>query len=114
MVMDTKPFEPYLGHDFLIFVGDTSLALKPDDITQLEIQCRNMLMELKKAFKHDIRALQGDCMGVECTEVGCCKTLFHILQRRGFKTWRHFEEGFSRFSIFCGKNPMVRTVRQVP
>ena len=50
MVMDTMgkylirvpkllPFEPYLGNSFLIekfFIG-TSLALKSDDITQLEI-----------------------------------------------------------------------------
>ena len=127
MVMDTMgkdlisvpkllPFEPYLGNDFLIekfFVGDTSLALKPDDITQLEIQCCNMLMELKKAFKQDIKAFRKDCAGAECTEVESCKTLFHILHRRGFKTWKHFENGFSRFSIFCGKNPMVRMVWQV-
>ena len=104
------PFEPYFGNDFLIekfFVGDTSLALKPDDITQLEIQCCNMLTELKKAFKQDIRAFHRECAGSECTEVESCNTLFHILQRRGFKTWKHFEEGFSRFSIFCGKSPMV-------
>ena len=128
MVMDTMgkdlisvpkllPFEPYFGNDFLIekfFVGDTSLALKPDDITHLEIQCRNMLTELKKAFKNDIRDFQRDCAGAsECTEVESCNTLFHILQRRGFKTWKHFEEGFSRFSIFCGRNPMVRTARHI-
>ena len=115
-IPELLPFEPYLCMHHLIekfFVGDTSLPVTADDMELLEIKCRNMLTELKKAFKQDIRAFQRDCAGAECTEVESCNTLFHILQRRGFKTWRHFEEGFSRFSIFCGRNPMVRTVRQI-
>ena len=110
------PFEPYFGIDFLIekfFVGDTSLTVTPDDMIRLEIKYDKMLKELKQAFKDDIRAFLRDSAGAECTEVESCNALFHILQRRGFKTWKHFEEGFSRFSIFCGKNPMVRTARQV-
>ena len=110
------PFEPYVGMDYLIerlFSGDTSLAVTPDDITHLDMQCCNILTELKKVFKHDIRAFQMACVGAECTNVENCKALLHILQRRGFKTWKHFEEGLSRFSIFCGRNPMVRLVHKI-
>ena len=110
------PFEPYFGIDYLIekfFVGDTSLTVTPDNMTRLEIKYENVLKELKQAFKHDIRAFQMECAGAECTEVESCNRLFHILERRGFKKWTHFEEVFSRFSIFCGKNPMVRTARHV-
>jgi hypothetical protein len=108
-IPELLPFEPYFGMHHLIekfFVGDTSLPVTADDMIRLEIKCRDMLTELKKAFEQDIRAFQRDCTGAECTEVESCNTLFRILQRRGFKTWKHFEEGFSRFSIFCGKNPM--------
>ena len=115
-IPELLPFEPYLGMYYMIemfFSGDTSLAVTPDDIIRLDIKCHSMLTELKKAFKHDIRAFQMECAGAECTEIESCNTLFHILQRSGFKTWKHFEERFSRFSIFCGKNPMVRRIRQV-
>ena len=115
-IPELLPFEPYLGMRHLIekfFVGDTSLPVTPKDIKQLEIECRNMLTELKRAFEKDIGAFRMECAGAECTEVESCNTLFHILQRRGFKTWKHFEEGFSRFSTFCGRNPKVRTSRHV-
>ena len=95
------------------FVGDTSLAVTAGDMTRLEVKCRNMLTELKKAFEPHISAFQMECARAECTEAESCNTLFHILQKRGFKTWKNFEERFSRLSIFCGKNPMVRIVWQV-
>ena len=110
-IPELLPFEPYIDMHHLIerfFVGDTSPAVTPDDMTRLEIKCHKMLTELKKAFEQDISAFQMECM---CIEVESCKALFHILQRRGFKTWKHFERGFSRFSIFCGRNPMVRMRR---
>ena len=110
------PFEPYLGMHHLIekfFVGDTSLPVTADDMERLEIKCRDMLTELKKAFEQEISAFQMECTRDERTEVESCNTLFRILQRRGLKTWKHFEEGFSRFSIFCGRNPMVSIVRQI-
>ena len=115
-IPELLPFEPYFGMHQLIekfFVGDTSLPVTADDIELLEIKCRNMLTELKKAFEQEISAFQMECTRDERTEVESCNALFHILQRRGFKTWKHFEEGFSRFSIFCDKNPIVSMVWQI-
>ena len=103
-IPELLPFEPYLGMHHLIerfFVGDTSLPVTADDMKLLET-------ELKKAFEQEISVLKMDpeCVRDEHTEV-------QSYTRRGFKTWKHFEEEFSRFSIFCGRNPMVRGARHV-
>ena len=115
-IPELLPFEPYLGIDLLIekfFGKDASLTVTSKDMMLLVMKYDKMLKELKQVFRHDIRAFQMECVEAECAEVESCNTLFHILQRRGFRTWKHFEEGFSRFSIFCGKNPMVRLIKQV-
>ena len=108
------PFEPYHNMGDLItkfFSGDTSLAVTPEDLTRLAEKCHDKLAKLKEAFKPDISSFQRDCvLKADCTEVEKCVALFHILQRRGFKTWKDFEQEFSRFSIFCGHNPMVRMI----
>ena len=46
-------------------------------------------------------------MKPEYTEVDRCAALFQIVQRRGCKTWRDFEQELSRFIVFCGRSPMV-------
>ena len=106
------PFEPYHNMGSLIwkfFNGDTSLEVTPEELSQLAKKCYDKLAELKTAFKPDVGSFQRDCMRADCTEVGRCVALFHILQRRGrFKTWRDFQQEFSRFSIFCEQSPLVR------
>ena len=108
------PFEPYHNMRELItkfFSGDTSLAVTPEDLARLAEKCHDKLLELKTAFKPDISSFQRDCvLKADCTEVEKCVALFHILQRRGFRTWKDFEQEFSRFSIFCGHNPMVKMI----
>ena len=108
------PFEPYHNMGDLItkfFSGDTSLAVTPEDLARLAEKCHDKLAELKTAFKPDISSFQRYCvLKADCTEVEKCVALFHILQRRGFRTWKDFEQEFSRFSIFCGHIPMVRMI----
>ena len=107
------PFEPYHNMGDLIakfFSGGTSLAVTPKDLTRIAEKCHDKLAGLKTAFKPDISSFQRDCVKADCTEVERCVALFHILQRRGFKAWTDFEQEFSRFSIFCGHNPMVRMI----
>ena len=103
------PFEPFHNMGNLIwkfFSGDTSLAVTPEELTQLAVKCRDKLAELNTAFQSDDNFFQTDC---EKGEVGKCVALFHILQRRGrFKTWRDCQQEFCRFSIFCEQNPLVR------
>ena len=88
------------------FVGDTSLAVTADDMTRLEVKCRNMFTELKP----DISAFQMERARAECTEVESCNA--YLTEKRD-QDMENFEEEFSRFSIFCSKNPMVRMVWQV-
>ena len=101
------PFEPYHNMGNLVpkfFSGDSSVAVTPEELTQLAEKCYEKLEELKTAFKPDISSFQEECVKAD-TEVKRCVTLFHILQRRGrFKTWRDFQQEFSRFSIFCEQN----------
>ena len=108
------PFEPYHNMGNLVpkfFSEDTSAAVPPEELTQLAEKCYEKLEELKTAFKPDISSFQEECVKAD-TEVKRCVALFHILQRRGrFKTWRDFQQEFSRFSIFCEQNPLVRITR---
>ena len=108
------PFEPYKNMGDLIwkfFSGDPSAAVTPEELTQLAEKYYDKLAELKTAFKPDISSFQRECEKADCTEVERCVALFHILQRRGrFKTWRDFQQEFSRFSIFCEQSPLVRMI----
>ena len=111
------PFEPYHNMGDLVpkfFSGDTSAAVTPEELTQLAEKCHDKLAELKTAFKPDISSFQRECEKADCTEVERCVALFHILQRRGrFKTWRDFQQEFSRFSIFYKQSPLVRMIPSV-
>ena len=108
------PFEPYHNMGDLVpkfFSGDTSAAVTPEELIQLAEKCYEKLEELKTAFKPDIHCFQRECVKADCTEVERCVALFHILQRRErFKTWRDFQQEFSRFTIFCEQNPLVRII----
>ena len=109
------PFEPYHNMGSLVpkfFSGDTSVAVTPEELTQLAEKCYEKLAELKTAFKPNISSFHEECVKADCTEVKKCVALFHILQRRGrFKTWRDFQQEFSRFSVFCEQSPLVRMTR---
>ena len=109
------PFEPYHNIGNLVpkfFSGDTSVAVTPEELTQLAEKCYDKLAELKTAFKPDVGSFQRECVKADLTEVEKCVALFHILQKRGrFKTWRDFQQEFSRFSIFSEQNPLVRITR---
>ena len=106
------PFEPYRNMENLVpkfFSGDSSVPIKPEELTQLAGKCHDKLAELKTAFKPDVGSFQRECVKADCTEVERCVALFHILQKRGrFKTWRDFQQEFSRFTIFCEQSPLVR------
>ena len=108
------PFEPYHNMGNLVpkfFSGDTSVAVTQQEVTQVAEKCHDKLAELKTAFKPGVGSFQRECVKAYCTEVERCVALFHILQRRGhFKTWRDFQQEFSRFTIFCEQSPLVRMI----
>ena len=105
------PFEPFFGFDNLIdsfFAPDQrELSLTKPNFIKMANICHEKLDDFKKALKPDPFAFQRECVKSDCTEVDRCVALFQIIQRRGCKTWRDFEQEFSRFSIFCGRHPMV-------
>ena len=87
----------------------TIRAVTSEELTQIAVKCHKKLAELNTAFKPDVVYFEKECVKDDYTKVERCVALFHILQRRGrFKTWRDFQQEFSRFSIFCEQNPLVR------
>ena len=73
-------------------------------------RCFDKLDDFKKALQPHPIAFQRVCVKPDCSEVDRCVALFQIVQRRGCKTWGDFEHEFSRFSIFCGWDPMVSQI----
>ena len=111
-IPELLPFEPYHNMGDVVpkfFSGDTSVAVTSEELTQIAVKCYKKLAELNTAFKPDVVYFEKECEKADYTKVERCVALFHILQRRGhFKTWRDFQQEFSRFSIFCEHNPLVR------
>ena len=110
------PFEPFsnFGEDLIgnLFTSDeprerNMLRL---NLFQIASKCFDRLDDFKKALQPHPVAFQRECVKPDCTEVDRCVALFQIIQRRGCKTWRDFEQEFSRFSIFCGRDPRVSQI----
>ena len=106
------PFEPYFNFgenlvDSLFKPGQRIMSPTKPNFIVMAKRCYEKLDDFKKALNPDPFAFQRECVKPDCTEVDRCVALFQIIQRRGCKTWRDFEEEFSRFSVFCGRNPMV-------
>ena len=106
------PFEPFFnfGEDLIgnFFSPDQSMEeLLWKNLYQIAKKCNKKLCEFEQALQPDPSAFQEECVKPNCTDVNRFAHLLLIVQRRGCKTWRDFEQEFSRFSIFCGRNPMV-------
>ena len=107
------PFEPFFnfGDDLIgnLFSPDQSKEeeLLWKHLHQIAKKCNKKLHEFEQALQPDPSAFQEECVKPNCTDVDRFAHLLLIVQRRGCKTWRDFEQEFSRFSIFCGRNPMV-------
>ena len=106
------PFEPFFNFgenlvDSLFTPGQRIMSPTKPNFIMMAKRCYEKLDDFKKALNPDQFAFQRECVKPDCTEVDRCVALFQIIQRRGCKTWRDFEEEFSRFSVFCGRNPMV-------
>ena len=106
------PFDPNFNMINELFTTNQSLIhaqLAHDDIVRIAEKCYKSLEDFREALKPRQRAYEEECSRTGDSQVSKCIALFKILQRRGCKTWRNFEREFSRFSIFCGRNPMVTT-----
>ena len=111
------PFEPYYKLGDLIgsfFSAEQSLneEISHECLEQIAIKCHKNLKDFETALQPNLIAYEEECSRVGGSEVMKCVALFHTLknsQKRAMKTWRDFEREFSRFSIFCGRDPMVTT-----
>ena len=108
------PFEPYHKMKDLLdpfFSADQSMntEISSKGLEQIAKKCYENLNNFKKALQTDPIEYEEECSRTGDSQVKRCVAVFRVLQRRGCKTWRDFEREFSRFSIFCGRNPMVTT-----
>ena len=111
------PFEPYYKLGDIIdsfFSAEQSLneEISQECLKQIAIKCHKNLKDFETALQPDLIAYEEECSRVEGSEIMKCVALFRTLknsQKRAMKTWRDFEREFSRFSIFCGRDPMVTT-----
>ena len=107
------PFEPYFSMGSVtneLFSTDQSTLsqeLSREDLLRVSEFCCKNLESFEIALKPSLTAYEDECSRAGDSRVRRCAGLFQILQRRGCKTWRDFEREFSRFSIFCGRNPLV-------
>ena len=107
------PFEPYFSMGSVtnkLFSTDQSTRsreLSGEDLLRVSEFCCKNLESFEIALKPSLTAYEDECSRAGDSRVRRCTGLFQILQRRGCKTWRDFEQEFSRFSIFCGRNPLV-------
>ena len=111
------PFEPYYKLGDLIgsfFSAEQSLneEISQECLEQIAMKCYENLEAFKRALQPNLIAYEKECSRVGGSEVMKCVALFSTLknsQKTAMKTWRDFEREFSRFSIFCGRDPMVTT-----
>ena len=109
------PFEPYNKLEDLIgrfFTAEQSLneEISQECLEEIAMKCHKNLRDFETALQPNLIAYEEECSRVGGSEVMKCVALFRTLknsQKRALKTWRDFEHVFRRFSIFCGRNPMV-------
>ena len=117
-ISELLPFEPFFGFknnliDNLFTTDRRDISPTKPILIQMANVCYEKLDYFRKALKPNPFAFQRECVKPDCTEVDKFVALLQILQRRGCKTWRDFEKEFSRFSIFCGRNPMVSEIQHI-
>ena len=111
-------FEPYYKLGNLIdrfFTAEQSLneEISQECLEQIAIKCHKNLRDFETALQPNLIAYEEECSRVGGSEVMKCIVLFRTLknnQIRPMKTWRDFKREFSRFSIFCGRDPMVTKI----
>ena len=109
------PFEPYYKLGYLIgsfFTAEQSLneEISQECLEQIAIKCHKNLRDFETALQPNLIAYEDECSKVGGSEVKKCIALFHTLKnkkKRAMKSWKDFEREFSRFSIFCGRNPLA-------
>ena len=109
------PFEPYYKLGYLIgsfFTAEQSLneEISQECLEQIAIKCHKNVRDFETALQPNLIAYEDECLKVGGSEVQKCIALFHTLKndkKRAMKSWKDFKREFSRFSIFCGRNPLV-------
>ena len=114
-ISDLLPFEPYFNmrdilNGFFSACG-SDITIEDADLDRIAEKCYCNLEGFVAALEPNPTEYSKKCREVGEGQLERCVALFQILQKRGCKTWRDFEREFSRFSIFCGRNPLVSLIK---
>ena len=109
------PFEPYYKLGNLIEHLFSAKQLLNREISQeywekITIKCHKNIKDVQTALQPNPIAYEEECSRIGGSDIRKCVALFRTMrnsQKKCIKTLRDFELEFSRFSIFCGRNPMV-------
>ena len=108
------PFEPYFAMNELVmqklFCDEYSqVQVTNDDLTLIaEGACQKTEL-FKSAIKPTASEWRECRQKAGNDEILLCLLLLQILHKRGSRTFQDFQEQLSKFSIFCGRNPLVST-----
>ena len=106
------PFEPYtgFGETLLRKLFDTEYSNKEvsnKELSDIADRAYKQLDLFEQALKPMQSRFQERCnRAMNITDIVKCIYLFEIVRERGSGTFRELERELSRFSIFCGQNPL--------
>ena len=107
------PFQPYngFGETLLRKIFDTEYSNKEvsnKDLSDIADKAYSQLDLFEQALKPMQSRFQERCSrALNTTEITKCIYLLEIVRERGSGTFRELEQELSKFSIFCGKSPLV-------
>ena len=106
------PFEAYSGLSEKILVqlfAGGKKKVTDSDLNQIAEKAYHNLQLFKAAVKPNPLTWQRWCEQAGSNEVQLCVYLLHVFLDGGSKTFKELQTQLSKFSIFCGRNPLVST-----
>ena len=106
------PFEAYSGLSEKILVklfAGGKKKVTDSDLNQIAEKAYHNLQLFKAAVKPNPLTWQRWCEQAGSNEVLLCVYLLHVFLDGGSKTFKELQTQLSKFSIFCGRNPLVST-----
>ena len=108
------PLEPYIGLSKEILeklFSDEYLEkqVTDPDLIQIAEKAYHNLRLFEAAIKPNPLTWQRCCNQAGSNEVLLCVYLLQVFRDRGSKTFKDLQAQLSKFSIFCGRNPLVST-----
>ena len=108
------PFEPYLGLGEVVISKLFSSEGAGREVTDKDLtELAEMAHERVELFRLVLKPVLNPSLFNECyrqntdNPISQCKSLLKLFRDQGNRTFQDFEQHLSKYSIFCGQNPLV-------